>query len=431
MKRILYLFVAISLGVTAWASEIQGSKGKSVAQEGPIIIETPGTPPRLFGSDWFVQGGFDMELTHPYGYSMMNVFPNGMSFGVNAAVGKWFSPQIATRVKLGWENGIPFLENKQAKWLDLYSGQVGHNMDAGGRITLLGDVMLDVRNVIGGYNPERKWHLIIYPRAGVGFNLGDDKQSSILGAGVTNTYRLNDRIELFCDASYHFTSSGYICSDNPNPVGMHANAYANVNAGVQINLGQKYYHDAEYSDESGYSFWEGWFLQVGTDMMLQNPYRKNFAFTIPKGMTFGLDGAFGKYFSPEMGVRFRLNWDNGIIPNNKLEWVAEDGSILCAYMDVMFDAMNALCGRKQREWTVLPFARAGLGCNLALKSASPMVGGGIGTTHRISDHVSLYADMAYQIITSEFTGGIGSTGMDVSMRANGFMDFHVGIQYNL
>ena len=381
--------------------------------------------------NWFVQTGFDMELTHPYGYSMKNVFPNGRTFGVNVGVGRWFTPQIAPRLKVGWENGIGLLENRQAKWLDLHSGQVGHNMDAGGRITLLGDVMLDVHNVLWGYRADRKWHLIVYPRAGVGFNLGDRKESSILGAGVMNTFAVSDRLELFGDVSYHFTSSGYIFSDVPNPVGMHANAFMNVNVGAQFNLDGKPRSDWGTERDASYAFRDGWFLQVGADMMLQNPYGKSFSGTFPKGMTFGVDGAFGKYFSPEMGVRFRMNWDNGLVHNSKLEWVAQNGSILCAYMDVLFSASNMLWGVRDRDWNVLLFPRAGLGCNLAIESASPMVGGGIGTVRRLTDRLSLYADMAYQIITSEFTGGIGMTGMGVSMKANGFMDFHIGVQMSM
>ena len=51
------------------------------------------------------------------------------------------------------------------------------------------------------------------------------------------------------------------------------------------------------------SFWKGWYLQAGLDMTLQNPYGFDFSETFPKGKTFGLDGAIGKWFSPEIGLR--------------------------------------------------------------------------------------------------------------------------------
>ena len=68
-------------------------------------------------------------------------------------------------------------------------------------------------------------------------------------------------------------------------------------------------------------FWENWFVQMGLDMTLQNPYGCNFGKVIPKGMTFGLNGALGKWFTPEYGLRGRVQWENGLIPNNSVEWV--------------------------------------------------------------------------------------------------------------
>ena len=39
--------------------------------------------------------------------------------------------------------------------------------------------------------------------------------------------------------------------------------------------------------------------------------------------------------------------------------------------------------------------------------------------------------MAYQVITSEFTGGVSGTGMSVAAGSNGFFDFNVGVQIDL
>ena len=42
--------------------------------------------------NWYVQLGLDMSLQNPYGYDLAKVFPNGKTFGVNAAIGRWFTP---------------------------------------------------------------------------------------------------------------------------------------------------------------------------------------------------------------------------------------------------------------------------------------------------------------------------------------------------
>ena len=60
-----------------------------------------------------------------------------------------------------------------------------------------------------------------------------------------------------------------------------------------------------------------------------------------------------------------------------------------------------------------------------------MVGVGVGTTYRLNERLSLYTDMAYQVMTSEFYGGLSTTGMIVSAGSNGFFDFHIGVQWDL
>lgn len=192
------------------------------------------------------------------------------------------------------------------------------------------------------------------------------------------------------------------------------------------------------------SFGDNWFVQAGIDMTLQNPYKHNFAEVFPKGKSFGLDAAVGKYFSPELGARVRLNWENGcpLFKNNHLEWIATDkesgktnmekGGYMAAYIDVMLNVTNAFCGYDaDRKLSFVIFPRAGLCTNFATESLSPMVGVGCGCTYRISDKLHLYADVAYQSITSEFYGDIACTGMSVSSGSNGFLDFHVGVQFDL
>ena len=73
----------------------------SVATTAQTTIETPSkysVATNSFWSNWYVQVGADMSLQNPYGSNFGDdVFPNGKSFGVNLAVGKWFTPGIGTR----------------------------------------------------------------------------------------------------------------------------------------------------------------------------------------------------------------------------------------------------------------------------------------------------------------------------------------------
>ena len=191
------------------------------------------------------------------------------------------------------------------------------------------------------------------------------------------------------------------------------------------------------------SIWGNWFVQAGLDMTLQNPYGCNFSQVFPKGKTFGLDVALGKWFSPHVAVRGKGNWENGLplFENKHLEWVgpAEDptsnideGGIVILSVDCPVSVKNIFMDYDpDQKWNFYVFPRAGLGCNLAISSSSPMVGVGLGGTYKVKGRLSVYADMAYQVITSEFTGGVSGTGMSVAAGSNGFFDFNVGVQIDL
>ena len=178
-------------------------------------------------------------------------------------------------------------------------------------------------------------------------------------------------------------------------------------------------------------------------MTLQNPYGCNFSQVFPKGKTFGLDVALGKWFSPHVAVRGKVNWENGLplFENKHLEWVgpAEDptsnideGGIVILSVDCPVSVKNIFMDYDpDQKWNFYVFPRAGLGCNLAISSSSPMVGVGLGGTYKVKGRLSVYADMAYQVITSEFTGGVSGTGMSVAAGSNGFFDFNVGVQIDL
>ena len=94
-------FVTFLLGLLLFAST--GSAAAQVFEPGdePRTVRTRG-----FWENWFVQMGLDMTLQNPYGYDFSKVFPNGNTFGLDLAVGKWFSHQVGVRGKFNWENKL-------------------------------------------------------------------------------------------------------------------------------------------------------------------------------------------------------------------------------------------------------------------------------------------------------------------------------------
>lgn len=395
-----------------------------------------------FWRNWFVQMGLDMTLQNPYGYDFSKVFPNGKSFGLELAAGKWFSHQVGMRGKFNWENKLPLLENDHANWLAPFD-QPGENRRKGGYIAMYGDVLFNLHNLFGAYRAARTWNASLYPRIGVNYNFGVSKGALALGIGVLNTYRINDRWSVYGDIAYMMTGSGFVGSEKVEATGTgsNSNGYLSIGIGAQYDFGSK---KAEVrSKRPGIltnGIWDNWFVQVGADMSLMNPYGCNFSKVMPKGMTFGLNGALGKWITPEFGLRGRIQWDNGLIPNNGVEWLppVEDpkqnyrkGGLAVVSLDALLNLTNVVAGyAPERKWHTAAYLRMGLITQFVEGSGSPVGGAGLEETYRLNDRLSLFGALGYQVSTSEGMG-YSTTGMLVSAGSNGFFDIDFGIRYDL
>lgn len=187
-----------------------------------------------FWDNWFVQAGLGMSLLNPYGANFSNVFPNGSSFGVNVGLGKWFTPEIGLRGSVNWQNGI--IGNNSISWIDA-DDDPGSNHRAGGWGAAYMDVFLNLHNLFGEYDRNRKWNAIIFPRAGLdsNFDLGD--MSPLVGLGIENTYKLNDRLSLYADVAYQVTTGSFMGKHHTG-TSSNSNGWFDFNIGVQYELGQ-------------------------------------------------------------------------------------------------------------------------------------------------------------------------------------------------
>ncbi len=423
-KRIRYIVFII-----LWIA----SCNLSVVAQNEILNDSSAVVTNSVWDNWYVQAGADMSLLMAYGKDVKDVFPNGKSFGINVGLGKWFTPDFGLRGNIKWENGI--LKNDYATWL----GKA--NPDNGGYLVFSADVMFNMHNLIGEYSPERKWNLSVYPRMGALINLGTHDGSPVLGIGINNTYRLNDRWRLYGDVTCQVISSvlGFRSGQ-----GSGSNGFLDFTVGVQLDLGKNKFQKAtalpSFKEKAVVtnSFWDNWFVQAGLGMSLLNPYGANFSHVFPNGSSFGVNLGFGKWFTPEIGLRGSFNWQNGLIGNNRMSWIDADdnpgsnhkaGGWGAAYMDVFLNLHNFFgVYDSNRKWNAIIFPRAGLDSNFDLGDVSPLLGLGIENTYKLNDRLSLYADVAYQVTTGSFMGK-HITG--ASSNSNGWFDLNVGVQYEL
>ena len=369
--------------------------------------------------NWFVQTGIDISLQKPYDYEFADAFKNGSSWGLNVALGRWFTPEIGLRVRLNWENGIPLFGWNKADWIAPFY-EPGKNMKRGGYLVGNGDLQFDIHNIFFGYNPDRRWNMQVFGRAGIAYNFGVSKGSPLVGVGIGNTFRVGKKKNtiLFADIIYNAVSSGFTGHESTNTgTGSGHNAFVDVDFGVQFNLGGETgfrkpsdVYAGEEEVEVCRSLWSNWFIQAGLDMTLQFPYDHNYSEVFSKGRSFGLNAAIGKWFSPQIGVRLKGNWENGfpLFRNKRLEWIAcgesgksnmDQGGYLAGDLDVMLSVHNLFWAyRPERKWNAIVFARAGLASNLAIGSASPLIGCGGAITRHLTDRLSIYGEMAFKDI---------------------------------
>lgn len=173
------------------------------------------------------------------------------------------------------------------------------------------------------------------------------------------------------------------------------------------------------------SFWENWYVQMGADMTLLNPYGANFVHVFPNGKSFGLDVALGKWFTPVFGVRGRVNLENAFFQSDHAKWLkgCEDG-FLTLVEDFQFNLLNIFGKEKlNRKYTLIAYTRAGAFIICRNGKGSPILGLGISNVFRLSDKWSLYGDVVYNAVTQVigFSTGVGNG-------SNGYFDISIGAQ---
>jgi hypothetical protein len=121
------------------------------------------------------------------------------------------------------------------------------NYKKGGLAVISVDGMMNLTNIIAGYNPDRKWHTIGYARAGIISQFVEGSASPVGGMGLEETYRLNDRWSLFGAFGYQVTTSeGMGVSTTGMEVAAGTNGLFDIDFGVRYDLGRnKFYRDAE------------------------------------------------------------------------------------------------------------------------------------------------------------------------------------------
>jgi outer membrane protein OmpA-like peptidoglycan-associated protein len=168
MKKVFYLMaMAGMLSVSAANAQVTQVVEVAEVPVSKYSVQTNG-----FWDNWFVSlnAGAQFSYLSPEG---TQDFKDRITFSGLAYVGKWFTPGMGMRLAY---NGYKFQ---------------GYN-DKSDYMNLHVDALMDLTNLIGGYNPDRIYH--IAPYVGMGAVREFDNNSYAFGfnAGILNTFRIND-----------------------------------------------------------------------------------------------------------------------------------------------------------------------------------------------------------------------------------------------
>lgn len=193
-----------------------------------------------FGSNWFIQVGVDMTVQNPYGTNFLkNDWHDGRTYGVDLAVGKWFTPGMGLRLKANWENGL--LEREHAFLLNAISSPY----DKGGYGMITGDVLFNLSNLFYGYSDTRVWNVSVFPRAGVIRRFANHgSYNPMLGFGAESSWRLSKHIGVYFDLSYNLTPSS-----SEGVYGYNTDGWVGADLGLTFYLGKSTFTKCVSLDE--------------------------------------------------------------------------------------------------------------------------------------------------------------------------------------
>ena len=190
----------------------------------------------------------------------------------------------------------------------------------------------------------------------------------------------------------------------------------------------------------GQSFWSNTFISVGVGgQMLFGDHEKQMKFG--DRISPALDIAFGKWITPEVGVRLTYTgWSiNGATQNEAYGngnpiagkpwhgyWLYEqDIKYMNLHGEVMFNLSNLLCGyNEKRIWNVSPYL--GMGYMRIYKGGNPSEIGanlGIYNSFRLSEALDLNLDVRGTLVNDDFDGERGGRNEE------GILSATVGLTY--
>lgn len=159
------------------------------------------------------------------------------------------------------------------------------------------------------------------------------------------------------------------------------------------------------------SFWSNWFIQVGGDYNIwysnQEHGRRldnggDFDFLSKQRRSFGGSVAIGKWFTPGIGLRTKLQGFN----SKKIGAVSVTSQHFWSLNEqIMFNLSNLFMGyNPERVWNISPFIGGGMARNMSANRYVMQLSAGINSSWRLCRNLDLYAEAGWNRMEDNFDG---------------------------
>ena len=187
-----------------------------------------------FWSNWFVTAGGDYVSSYSNQELGLGLSKNPFksfrrSWNGDITLGKWFTPVLGVRAKT------------QMMQLQCVDGRENPSFDM---VNVNAQLLVNVRNLFWGYQPDRIWNISLY--AGTGFyrNLDKKNTSYMYTAGMLNTFNVTKRLfinlDIYGNVAVTDLDRGVAHANTPDAKGFlgDKDRQLGVSLGIGVNLGK-------------------------------------------------------------------------------------------------------------------------------------------------------------------------------------------------
>lgn len=225
MKKML--FGLMLLGATS--AMAQNQETTEIAPVDKYSVAT-----NRFWSNWFVTAGGDYVSSYSDQELGLGLSKNPFksfrrSWNGDITLGKWFTPVLGVRAKT------------QMMQLQCVDGRENPSFDM---VNVNAQLLVNVRNLFWGYQPDRIWNISLY--AGTGFyrNLDEKNTSYMYTAGMLNTFNVTKRLfinlDIYGNVAVTDLDRGVAHANTPDAKGFLGgkDRQLGVSLGLGVNLGK-------------------------------------------------------------------------------------------------------------------------------------------------------------------------------------------------